>query len=105
MNNEIIHKFTPFLDIAEEFLKEFTIAYNTAYGVEYTKKTLKEIDSDSFAEEKPVYKLLHRPVSKYGSVASYMWVLHFIGIKHFFFIFYWEKFFLVCLIDQLKLFN
>lgn len=54
----------PFSDIAEEFLKEFTIAYNTAYGVEYTKKTLKEIDADSFAEEKPVYKLSHRPVSK-----------------------------------------
>lgn len=53
----------PFSDIAEEFLKEFTIAYNTAYGVEYTKKTLKEIDADSFAEEKPVYKLSHRPVS------------------------------------------
>lgn len=62
----------PFPDIAEEFLKEFTIAYNTAYGVEYTKKTLKEIDADSFAEEKPVYKLSHRPVSKYGSVATYM---------------------------------
>lgn len=62
----------PFVDIAEEFLKEFTIAYNTAYGVEYTKKTLKEIDADSFAEEKPVYKLSHRPVSKYGSVATYM---------------------------------
>ena len=62
----------PFSDIAEEFLKEFTIAYNTAYGVEYTKKTLKEIDADSFAEEKPVYKLSHRPVStgKYGSVAT-----------------------------------
>lgn len=48
-------------DIAEEFLKEFTIAYNTAYGVEYTKKTLKEIDAESFAEEKPVYQLSHRP--------------------------------------------
>ena len=48
------------------------MAYNTAYGVEYTKKTLKEIDADSFAEEKPVYKLSHRPVStgKYGSVAT-----------------------------------
>ncbi|XP_073242754.1 PH domain-containing protein DDB_G0267786-like [Porites lutea] len=54
-------------DIAEEFLKEFTIAYNTAYGVEYTKKTLKEIDADSFAEEKPVYKLSHRPWDTFKS--------------------------------------
>lgn len=69
----------PFSDIAEEFLKEFTIAYNTAYGVEYTKKTLKEIDADSFAEEKPVYKLSHRPVStgKYGSVATQGWTQDF----------------------------
>lgn len=51
------------LDIAEEFLKEFTIAYNTAYGVEYTKKTLKEIDAESFAEEKPAFQLLQREVS------------------------------------------
>ncbi|XP_068692784.1 PH domain-containing protein DDB_G0267786-like [Montipora foliosa] len=47
-------------DIAEEFLKEFTIAYNTEYGIEYTKKTLKEIDAESFAEEKAVYLLLQR---------------------------------------------
>ena len=51
------------LDIAEEFLKEFTIAYNTAYGVEYTKTTLKEIDAESFAEEKPAFQLLQRSVS------------------------------------------
>lgn len=54
-------------DISEEFLKEFTVAYNTAYGVEYTKKTLKEIDAESFAEEKPVYKLLHRPWDSFKS--------------------------------------
>ncbi|KAK2555553.1 PH domain-containing protein [Acropora cervicornis] len=47
-------------DIAEEFLKEFTLAYNTEYGIEYTKNLLKEIDAESFAEEKPVYLLLHR---------------------------------------------
>ncbi|XP_015774464.1 PREDICTED: PH domain-containing protein DDB_G0267786-like isoform X2 [Acropora digitifera] len=47
-------------DIAEEFLREFTLAYNTEYGIEYTKNLLKEIDAESFAEEKPVYLLLHR---------------------------------------------
>lgn len=51
------------LDISEEFLKEFTLAYNTAYGVEYTKTTLKEIDAESFAEEKPTFQLLQRSVS------------------------------------------
>ena len=51
------------LDIAQEFLQEFTIAYNTAYGVEYTKVTLKEMDAESFAEEKPAFQLLQRPVS------------------------------------------
>jgi len=51
------------LDISEEFLKEFTLAYNTAYGVEYTKTTLKEIDAESFAEEKPRFQLLQRSVS------------------------------------------
>ncbi|KAJ7370918.1 hypothetical protein OS493_028992 [Desmophyllum pertusum] len=54
-------------DIAEEFLKEFTIAYNTAYGVEYTKKTLKEIDAESFAEEKPTFQLLQRAWDSFKS--------------------------------------
>lgn len=54
------HKKQQIEDIAQEFLQEFTLAYNTAYGVEYTKLTLKEIDAQSFAEEKPVYQLMHR---------------------------------------------
>lgn len=55
------HKKQQIEDIAQEFLQEFTLAYNTAYGVEYTKLTLKEIDAESFAEEKPAYQLMHRP--------------------------------------------
>ncbi|KAL9988023.1 hypothetical protein ACROYT_G002420 [Oculina patagonica] len=54
-------------DIAEEFLKEFTIAYNTAYGVEYTKQTLKEMDAESFAEEKPSFQLLQRDWDSFKS--------------------------------------
>lgn len=54
------HKKQQIEDISEEFLKEFTVAYNTAYGVEYTKTTLKEIDAESFAEEKPTFQLLQR---------------------------------------------
>lgn len=61
---DLIINLHAFLEIAEEFLKEFTIAYNTAYGVEYTKTTLKEIDAESFAEEKPTFQLLQRSVSK-----------------------------------------
>ena len=61
---DFIFNLLPIVDIAEEFLKEFTIAYNTAYGVEYTKTTLKEIDAESFAEEKPTFQLLQRSVSK-----------------------------------------
>lgn len=65
LNVSLIYKYFYhfILDIAEEFLKEFTVAYNTAYGVEYTKKTLKEIDAESFAEEKPTFQLLQRAVS------------------------------------------
>lgn len=55
--------FSLLADIAQEFLQEFTLAYNTAYGVEYTKLTLKEIDAESFAEEKPAYQLMQRSVS------------------------------------------
>ncbi|XP_027056438.1 PH domain-containing protein DDB_G0267786-like [Pocillopora damicornis] len=54
------HKKQQIEDIAQEFLQEFTLAYNTAYGVEYTKLTLKEIDAESFAEEKPAYQLMQR---------------------------------------------
>lgn len=43
-------------------LKDFTIAYTAAYGVEYTKKTLKDIDAESFGEEAPTYQLMHRSV-------------------------------------------
>ena len=60
-----------FVDIAEEFLKEFTLAYNTEYGIEYTKNLLKEIDAESFAEEKPVYLLLHRSVSCWSLCNKY----------------------------------
>ena len=55
--------FSLLADIAQEFLQEFTLAYNTAYGVEYTKLTLKEIDAESFAEEKQAYQLMQRSVS------------------------------------------
>lgn len=63
--------FPLFVDIAEEFLREFTLAYNTEYGIEYTKNLLKEIDAESFAEEKPVYLLLHRSVSCWSLCNKY----------------------------------
>lgn len=52
-----------FIDLAKDFLGTFSTEFVQAYGIEFAKAKLAEIDKETFKEDKPKRELTYRKVS------------------------------------------
>jgi hypothetical protein len=57
---------TELTDLAKDFLGTFSVEFVEAYGVEYCRSKLAEIDKETFKEEKAKRELTYREVWNYN---------------------------------------